>query len=107
MGESLAFRRGRAEGVFAGFANTRALFTHVSSVHTLHERLCMFHCMMRLECLDDKFEFVLTLRLAVMSFNVYWLLAVVVGAGVGEMMFGRFGAGGGVQAPQLSTAQDQ
>ena len=33
-----------------------------------------------------------------MSFNVYWLLALVMGAGVGETMFGRFGAGAGVHA---------
>jgi len=30
-----------------------------------------------------------------MSFNIWWILAVVLGSGVGETIFGRFGASGG------------
>lgn len=30
-----------------------------------------------------------------MTFNVWWILSVVLGHGVGEVLFGRFGAGGG------------
>jgi hypothetical protein len=26
-----------------------------------------------------------------MMFNIWWVIAIVVGAGVGEMLFGRFG----------------
>ncbi|WOO84918.1 uncharacterized protein LOC62_06G008428 [Vanrija pseudolonga] len=32
------------------------------------------------------------LMLVVMTFQIYWIIAIVVGAGVGEAMFGRFGA---------------
>ncbi|ORY33102.1 Ctr copper transporter family-domain-containing protein [Naematelia encephala] len=32
------------------------------------------------------------LMLVVMTFNIWWLVSVVVGAGVGEMLFGRFGS---------------
>ncbi|WVF65436.1 hypothetical protein IAT40_000163 [Kwoniella sp. CBS 6097] len=32
------------------------------------------------------------LMLVVMTFNIWWILAVVVGSGIGEMLFGRFGA---------------
>lgn len=34
-------------------------------------------------------------RLVVMSFNIWWVMSVVIGAGVGETMFGRFGSGVG------------
>ena len=27
-----------------------------------------------------------------MTFNIWWILCVVIGAGVGEVMFGRFGS---------------
>ncbi|KAL7421152.1 hypothetical protein Q5752_004037 [Cryptotrichosporon argae] len=33
------------------------------------------------------------LMLVVMTFQIWWIVAVVVGAGVGECLFGRFGAG--------------
>ncbi|WVW79475.1 hypothetical protein I302_101444 [Kwoniella bestiolae CBS 10118] len=32
------------------------------------------------------------LMLVVMTFNIWWIISVVIGAGVGEMLFGRFGA---------------
>ncbi|WVQ81102.1 hypothetical protein IAT38_003224 [Cryptococcus sp. DSM 104549] len=32
------------------------------------------------------------LMLVVMTFNIWWIIAVVVGSGVGEMLFGRFGS---------------
>lgn len=32
------------------------------------------------------------LMLVVMTFQIWWIISVVVGAGVGEMLFGRFGA---------------
>ncbi|WWC72993.1 uncharacterized protein I206_106957 [Kwoniella pini CBS 10737] len=32
------------------------------------------------------------LMLVVMTFNIWWIISVVVGSGVGEMMFGRFGS---------------
>ncbi|RSH95207.1 hypothetical protein EHS25_000293 [Saitozyma podzolica] len=32
------------------------------------------------------------LMLVVMTFNIWWIISVVVGAGVGEAMFGRFGS---------------
>lgn len=28
-----------------------------------------------------------------MTFNIWWTLSVVVGAGIGEVLFGRLGAG--------------
>jgi len=34
------------------------------------------------------------LMLSVMTFNIWWLIAVVLGAGIGETLFGRFGSGG-------------
>lgn len=30
-------------------------------------------------------------RLVAMTFNIWWILSVVIGSGVGEIMFGRFG----------------
>jgi hypothetical protein len=35
----------------------------------------------------------ISFRLVVMSFNIWWIISVVLGAGVGEMLFGRFGSG--------------
>ncbi|WVQ73586.1 hypothetical protein IAR50_003165 [Cryptococcus sp. DSM 104548] len=35
------------------------------------------------------------LMLVVMTFNVWWCISVVVGSGVGEMLFGRFGSSHG------------
>ncbi|WRT69170.1 uncharacterized protein IL334_006154 [Kwoniella shivajii] len=32
------------------------------------------------------------LMLVVMTFNIWWIISVVVGSGVGEMLFGRFGS---------------
>ncbi|OCF35674.1 hypothetical protein I316_02729 [Kwoniella heveanensis BCC8398] len=32
------------------------------------------------------------LMLVVMTFNIWWIMSVVIGSGVGEMLFGRFGA---------------
>ena len=32
-------------------------------------------------------------RLAVMSFQIWWVIGIVIGAGVGECLFGRFGSG--------------
>ncbi|WVQ93109.1 hypothetical protein IAU59_000173 [Kwoniella sp. CBS 9459] len=32
------------------------------------------------------------LMLVVMTFNIWWIISVVIGSGVGEMLFGRFGA---------------
>ena len=31
-----------------------------------------------------------------MTFNIWFVISVVIGAGVGEMLFGRFGAGHGL-----------
>jgi hypothetical protein len=31
------------------------------------------------------------LMLVVMTFQIWWIVSVVVGLGVGEMLFGRFG----------------
>ncbi|WWC91095.1 uncharacterized protein L201_006036 [Kwoniella dendrophila CBS 6074] len=32
------------------------------------------------------------LMLVVMTFNIWWIISVVIGSGVGEMLFGRFGS---------------
>ncbi|WVR08955.1 hypothetical protein IAU60_006014 [Kwoniella sp. DSM 27419] len=33
------------------------------------------------------------LMLVVMTFNIWWIISVVIGCGVGEMLFGRYGSG--------------